>query len=170
MPELKKNFTRGRMNKDLDERLVPNGEYRDALNIQVSTSEGSDVGSAQNLLSNVQLVDWPTLQDTTYFNPGPFNSSKFSQSLIMDYSFAKAEAVGFHADDNRNKVYVFVADANSTYQDTSPSSTFYNENGVTNIPSDGLYEMSNGQNFVYQGLYRELGIRADVIYEKDFLI
>ena len=156
------------MNKDLDERLVPNGEYRDALNIQVSTSEGSDVGSAQNLLSNVQLVDWPTLQNTTYFNPGPFNSSKFSQSLIMDYSFAKAEAVGFHADDNRNKVYVFVADANSTYQDTSPSSTFYNENGVTNIPSDGLYEMSNGQNFVYQGLYRELGIRADVIYEKDF--
>jgi len=40
------------MNKDLDERLIPNGEYRDALNIQVSTSEGSDVGAIENVLGN----------------------------------------------------------------------------------------------------------------------
>ena len=40
------------MNKDLDERLVPNGQYRDALNVQVSTSEGSDVGALQNILGN----------------------------------------------------------------------------------------------------------------------
>ena len=26
-------FQSGKMNKDLDERLVPNGEYRDAMNI-----------------------------------------------------------------------------------------------------------------------------------------
>ena len=39
MPEIKNNFTQGRMNKDFDERLIPNGQYRDALNIQVSTSE-----------------------------------------------------------------------------------------------------------------------------------
>ena len=45
MPELRRNFTSGRMNKDLDERLVPNGEYRDALNISVSTSSSSDKGS-----------------------------------------------------------------------------------------------------------------------------
>ena len=38
MPELKHNFLKGRMNKDLDERVVPNGEYRDALNIDVSSS------------------------------------------------------------------------------------------------------------------------------------
>ena len=31
--ELKHNFIKGRMNKDLDERLVPDGEYRDALNV-----------------------------------------------------------------------------------------------------------------------------------------
>ena len=40
------------MNKDLDERLVPNGEYRDALNIEVSTSEDSDIGTVQNILGN----------------------------------------------------------------------------------------------------------------------
>ena len=52
MPEIKHQFTGGKMNKDLDERLVPNGEYRDAMNIQVSTSEGSDVGTIQNILGN----------------------------------------------------------------------------------------------------------------------
>ena len=50
MPEIKHNFTGGKMNKDLDERLVSNGEYRDALNIEVSTSEGSNVGVVQNHL------------------------------------------------------------------------------------------------------------------------
>ena len=53
MPDLKRNFLKGRMNKDLDERLVPNGEYRDALNIEVSTSEGSDVGTVQNIKGNL---------------------------------------------------------------------------------------------------------------------
>ena len=52
MPEIKNQFTGGKMNKDLDERLVPKGEYRDAMNIQVSTSEGSDVGTIQNVLGN----------------------------------------------------------------------------------------------------------------------
>ena len=50
MPEIKHNFTTGKMNKDLDERLVQNGEYRHAVNIQVSTSEESDVCSVQNIL------------------------------------------------------------------------------------------------------------------------
>ncbi len=52
MPEIKNNFLKGRMNKDLDERLIPKGEYRDAMNIQVTTSEGSDVGTVQNILGN----------------------------------------------------------------------------------------------------------------------
>ena len=52
MPDIKHNFTGGKMNKDFDERLVPNGEYRDAVNIQVSTSEGSNVGTVQNILGN----------------------------------------------------------------------------------------------------------------------
>jgi len=52
MPELKRTFSGGKMNKDLDERLVPNGQYRDALNVQVSTSEGADVGALQNILGN----------------------------------------------------------------------------------------------------------------------
>ena len=57
MPEIKNTFLKCRMNKDLDERLIPNGEYRDALNITVSTSEDSDVGAVQTLLSNVRVED-----------------------------------------------------------------------------------------------------------------
>ena len=47
------------MNKDLDERLVPSGEYRDAMNIQVSTSEGSDVGAIENILGNEIITSDP---------------------------------------------------------------------------------------------------------------
>ena len=57
MPEIKHNFTGGKMNKDLDERLVPNGEYRDAMNIQVSTSEDSEVGTVQNILGNKEITN-----------------------------------------------------------------------------------------------------------------
>ena len=55
MPELNHKFTLGRMNKDADERLVQNGEYRDALNTQVATSDGSDIGTLQNLLGNTDI-------------------------------------------------------------------------------------------------------------------
>jgi len=57
MPELKHTFTGGRMEKDLDERIVPNGQYREALNIGVATSEDSDVGAAQNILGNIRVTE-----------------------------------------------------------------------------------------------------------------
>ena len=83
MAELKHTFTSGRMNKDLDDRLVPNGEYIDALNIQVSSSEGSDVGAIENLLGNEQLSDLG-LNDTT------------------------AKTIGSIADTKNNKIYWLV--------------------------------------------------------------
>ena len=52
MPEIKNQFTGGKMSKDVNERLVRKGEYRHAMNVQVSTSEGSDVGTVQNILGN----------------------------------------------------------------------------------------------------------------------
>ena len=63
MPEIKHNFTAGKMNKDLDERLIPNGEYRDAMNIQVSTSEGADVGAIQNILGNSKVPEQEFLEN-----------------------------------------------------------------------------------------------------------
>ena len=49
MPEIKNTFIKGKMNKDLDARLIPNGEYVDAKNIHISKSENSDVGVVQNV-------------------------------------------------------------------------------------------------------------------------
>ena len=52
MAEIKRTFSASKMNKDIDERLVPKAEYRDALNIEVNTSEGDDVGTVQSILGN----------------------------------------------------------------------------------------------------------------------
>ena len=57
MPEIKHNFSQGKMNKDLDERLVANGQYREANNIEVSTSEDNDVGSVQSIKGNTAVKD-----------------------------------------------------------------------------------------------------------------
>ena len=81
MPEIKNTFVQGRMNKDLDERLIPNGEYRDAMNVQVSTSEGSNVGTVQNILGNMS-----------------------KESIIPP----DCKCVGAIADEKNNKLYWFV--------------------------------------------------------------
>jgi hypothetical protein len=52
MAEIKNTFIKSKMNKDLDDRLVPTGEYRDALNIQISRSEGDDVGALETVFGN----------------------------------------------------------------------------------------------------------------------
>ena len=75
MPELKHTFQSGKMEKDIDERIVPNGQYREALNIGVATSEDSDVGAAQNILGNTKVTE--AIQSRTWVAPisGPNNSS-----------------------------------------------------------------------------------------------
>lgn len=52
MAEVKNSFLSSKMNKDLDDRLIPNDQYRDALNISVGKSESSDVGVLQSILGN----------------------------------------------------------------------------------------------------------------------
>ena len=56
MAEFKNTFIAGKMNKDIDSRLMPEGEYRDALNIKIGSSSGSDIGAIENVLSNKQLT------------------------------------------------------------------------------------------------------------------
>ena len=84
MPITKNVFIKGKMNKDLDERIVPNGEYRDALNVQISTSDGSDIGVMQNVLGNKLAYD----------------------SAI---NIAGGKCIGSVADTENNKIYWFIA-------------------------------------------------------------
>ena len=81
MPEIKNAFIQGKMNKDLDERLIPNGEYRDAVNVDVDFSEGSDVGALKSILGNTQ-------RDTI--------------------SLSNAKCIGTAKDIENNKIYWFI--------------------------------------------------------------
>ena len=57
MAEIKNTFLKGKMNQDLDSRLLPNGEYREAFNLMISRSEGSTVGEFENVLGNTVIKE-----------------------------------------------------------------------------------------------------------------
>jgi len=102
MPEIKNSFSQGKMNKDLDERLVPNGQYIEANNIQVSTSDADNVGTVQSLLGNTALVGSQSPNITTISNNG--------------------FCVGAIADEANNAAYWLVASSND-WSNSPPSST-----------------------------------------------
>ena len=55
MTKLKRSFIAGIMNKDLDERLIPATQFRDALNVSIGISESSDVGAVENTKGNTNI-------------------------------------------------------------------------------------------------------------------
>ena len=61
MAKVKNSFLKSKMNKDLDNRLIPNGEYRNAVNITVNNSDGEDVGTAQNVRGNLEVIDFTSI-------------------------------------------------------------------------------------------------------------
>ena len=85
MAEVKNTFIKSKMNKDLDARLVPNGEYRNAVNAQVSRSEGEGVGSLENVLGNYSVAN---------IEPG----------------VANLESIGYYVDEVNNFIYIFLTD------------------------------------------------------------
>ena len=54
--KIQNTFSKGKMNKDFDERLVPDGEYIDALNVRVVNTAGSDAGAVENERGNTKLT------------------------------------------------------------------------------------------------------------------
>ena len=105
MPELKKTFSGGKMNKDLDDRLVPKDQYRDALNVQISTSDGDDTGVLQNLLGNAkQNVVGATIakeQSSTYH---PYYDIPTASSCVASI-----------AAPDKDKIYYFIAGGPEEY-------------------------------------------------------
>ena len=89
MPEIKNTFLSGKMNKDLDERLVPSNQYIDALNVDGISSRKDNTGTLQNSFGN-------------------FNKS--SLSSIID----GAKVVGSYTDKENDKIYWFIS---GTYVD-----------------------------------------------------
>ena len=112
MPELKHHFRAGKMNKDLDERLVPNGEYRDAQNIEISTSEGDDVGTIQNV------------RGTTRIKGKVYNSNTKAITSNWDtlsFGLTNAICVGSKLNNENDRIYWFIkadeADCIAEYDD-----------------------------------------------------
>ena len=97
MPEIKRAFNLGKMNRDLDDRLVPAGQYREALNINIGQSEGADVGAVENLLGNEAVA-----------SPSQFTG------------LADAKCIGSHKDNGTECIYFFVTD-NKIYDETNPA-------------------------------------------------
>lgn len=85
MPQVKNNFLGSKMNKDLDYRLVPAGEYVEAENIQITKSEGSNVGVVQNVKGNSRA----------------YNAAAFGGTY---------ECIGSFFDDKENRIFLFVTD------------------------------------------------------------
>ena len=105
MPEFLHNFTAGKMNKDLDERLVPNGEYRDALNLEITDSDNSDVGALQNIRGNVRLFD-------RYYNIATGVSTPWDSNYYID-SLIDAKCIGKIVDNTTERIYWFISSNNA---------------------------------------------------------
>ncbi|QDP61295.1 MAG: putative structural protein [Prokaryotic dsDNA virus sp.] len=56
MPKLTRNFTKGIMNRVVDQRLIPNGEYISAINVRLGSTELSEIGSLENSKGNSKLT------------------------------------------------------------------------------------------------------------------
>ena len=98
MAEIKNSFLKSKMNKDLDDRLIPNGEYRDAQNISVGKSEDDGIGALETVLGNT-LVPNTTL------------------------GIADLKVIGSHTDKGNNRMFVFLTDSINNhfiYQLTEP--------------------------------------------------
>jgi len=98
MAEVKNAFIKSKMNQDLDGRLLPSGEYREGVNIQVSKSEGPDVGALENVRGNQLIADFRNIAN----NPN-------------------IDVIGQYTDVSNNIIYVFLTD----YTDPSNVSQTY---------------------------------------------
>lgn len=89
MAESKRTFQSAKMDKDIDDRLLPPGTYRDALNVSVEFSEDGNVGALENLKGNELLANQDITGLSSSTNPN-------------------AKVIGSIAHPEENKIYYFV--------------------------------------------------------------
>ena len=57
MAQTSTTFVKGKMNKTVDERLIPPGEYIDALNVRLGSTEATEIGAVENSKGNTLLTE-----------------------------------------------------------------------------------------------------------------
>ena len=135
MAETKNDFTAGRMNKDIDDRLIPENEYRNAVNLQISKSENSDVGALQTVRGNERVIDFNALLG---LDPGTL------------------ECIGNFVDTENDRVFLFFTD----YNDTT-SGSVYNPSARNYIFVRNINQQTNV--LLVQGSFLNFSISSPVI-------
>jgi hypothetical protein len=125
MANLTRNFIAGRMNKSVDERLVPNGEYVDALNIRMGSTEQSEVGVIENSKGNLSLT-------TLSYNGNPLSS--------------RARCIGAFDDGTNETLYWFVHDSLYPSSPTGKIDLVVSFNTTTNTLIYHLISVNEGFN------------------------
>jgi len=138
MAELKRVFSGAKMNKDMDERLVPNGQYRDANNIEIATSEGSSVGTVQTILTNTarNTLDQGGVV-TSLLNSGTSN-------ILGPHN--KSTCVASVAAPDRDCIYYFVS-----------AGDYYSTSGKQSLRKDYIIEyntVSEKSKYVFVDIFR----------------
>ncbi|GAG67532.1 unnamed protein product [marine sediment metagenome] len=106
MAKVVNNFIKGKMNKDLDDRLIPNGEYRNAVNTQVSKSEGQNVGALENVLGTLKVGDFRDLSgEDDIFSIGYFSDEINNRVFV----FLTSNLTSTYNPNNKNFIYVYNA-------------------------------------------------------------
>jgi hypothetical protein len=113
MANFTRTFVAGRMNKTVDERLIPSGEYIHAMNIRMGSTENSEIGVAENTKGNSAL----TLLSYTDGTP------------LSIY----AKCIGAIADGANEKIYWFVHDPSFGASATGKLDMIVSFNVFTNI-------------------------------------
>ena len=83
MADITNTFLSGRMDKDLDERLIGEGVYRDALNIRVDVAEGENIGAASNALGNTIKSNLATLTGRTVTASKTIGAVKYERDNLI---------------------------------------------------------------------------------------
>ncbi len=124
MAKTRNTFIKSKMNRDLDQRLLPNGEYREALNIQVSQSEGADVGTLSSSLGNTLISDFGLEDD------------------------CNAKIIGIYTDEKDRNIFIFITnfiDTSNTGLTSYPPPTVINQIWVRNVDSNTDTKLVEGQ-------------------------
>jgi len=114
MANLTRTFTGGRMNKTYDERIVPDGEYIDALNVRMGSTENSEIGVIENTKGNTVLTD-------------------LLYPVTGDFLSTDALCIGAFADTANDTLYWFVHDSNFPEGSTGKLDLIVSFNIVTNV-------------------------------------
>ena len=139
MPEIKNTFLKSKMNKDLDSRLIPNGEYRDAQNLSVSKSEGADVGSLENILGNTIISNLKNKIKTLEANKleAYWTGSTVTPTEIQT---SQLEIIGYYSAVSIDTLFLFITD----YRDSS-------NDRLSNFAYNDISTSPPGPQFVAKG-------------------